>query len=185
MIGDSDPGWGWELFLFTTDSRPALGPSQPPIQSVPGALSPVVWIKWQGPEADHSHPNCGGQECVELYIHSPNTPPWRSAQLKESTGTILRAVMAESVQRSATDWTIGVLGFDSRRGLGIYLFTTVSRTALRHNQPPVQWIPRFLSSGIKRRVRKSDHSPPSSAKVKNVWSYTSTPILHFRGVVLS
>jgi hypothetical protein len=31
---------------------------------------------------------------------------------------------------------IGVLGFDSRRGLGIFLFTTASRTALGPNQPP-------------------------------------------------
>jgi len=29
-----------------------------------------------------------------------------------------------------TGWTIGVLGFGSRRGLGIFLFTTVSGTAL-------------------------------------------------------
>jgi hypothetical protein len=38
----------------------------------------------------------------------------------------------------ATGWTIGVLGFDSRRGLGIFLFTTVSRTALGPTQPPIQ-----------------------------------------------
>jgi hypothetical protein len=31
-----------------------------------------------------------------------------------------------------TDWTTGVLGFDSRRGLRIFLFTTVSRPALSH-----------------------------------------------------
>jgi hypothetical protein len=30
----------------------------------------------------------------------------------------------------ATGWKIGVLGFDSRRGLGIFLFTTASRTDL-------------------------------------------------------
>jgi hypothetical protein len=30
----------------------------------------------------------------------------------------------------AKGWTIGVLGFDSLRVLGIFLFTTVSRTAL-------------------------------------------------------
>jgi hypothetical protein len=30
---------------------------------------------------------CRGQECVELYLHSPITLSWRCAQLKESTGT--------------------------------------------------------------------------------------------------
>jgi hypothetical protein len=29
--------------------------------------------------------------------------------------------------------------------------------------------------GVKRPGRKSDYSPPSSAEVKNAWSYTSTP----------
>jgi hypothetical protein len=38
----------------------------------------------------------------------------------------------------ATSWTIGVLRFDSRRGLGIFLFTTASRTALEPTQPPIQ-----------------------------------------------
>jgi hypothetical protein len=31
------------------------------------------------------------------------------------------------------------------------------------------------STGIKRPEREADHSPPSSAEVKNTWSYTSTP----------
>jgi hypothetical protein len=41
-----------------------------------------------------------------------------------------RDVLAQSVQRWDTGWTIGVLGFDCRRGLGIFLFTTPSRMAL-------------------------------------------------------
>jgi hypothetical protein len=45
----------------------------------------------------------------------------------------------------------GVLGFDSRRGLGVFLFTTVSRTALEQTTHL--------------------HLVPRS---KNVWSYTST-----------
>jgi hypothetical protein len=32
-----------------------------------------------------------------------------------------------------------------------------------------------LPRGIKRPRREVDHSPPSSAEVKNEWSYTSTP----------
>jgi hypothetical protein len=51
-----------------------------------------------------------------------------------------RAMIAQLVQRWATGWTIGVLGFDSQWGLGIFLFTTASRTALRPTQPPIQWV---------------------------------------------
>jgi hypothetical protein len=40
--------------FFSTASRPTLGPTQPPIQWVPGALSPGV--KRQGHEAGHPAP---------------------------------------------------------------------------------------------------------------------------------
>jgi hypothetical protein len=30
--------------------------------------------------------------------------------------------------------------------------------------------------------READHSSPSSAEVKNAWSYTSTPAIRFNGV---
>jgi hypothetical protein len=42
-------------------------------------------------------------------------------------------------------------------------------------QPPIQWVPAALSVGVKRPGREVDHSLPSSAKVKNAWSYTFTP----------
>jgi hypothetical protein len=42
-------------------------------------------------------------------------------------------------------------------------------------QPPIQWVPGGLSLGVKRPGREAGHSPPSSAEVKNAWSYTSTP----------
>jgi hypothetical protein len=55
-------------------------------------------------------------------------------------------------------------GFDLRRGLGIFLFTTASRTALGPTQPPIQWVPADLSLGVKRPGREADHSPPSEIK---------------------
>jgi hypothetical protein len=60
-------------------------------------------------------------------------------------------------------------------GLGIFLFTTASRTALGPTQFPIQWILGVLSLGVKRPGRETDHSPPCSAEVKNAWSYTPTP----------
>jgi hypothetical protein len=62
-------------------------------------------------------------------------------------------------------WTIGVLGFDSRRVVGLSL-TTASRTALRPTQPPIQWVLGTVSLRLKRPGREADHSPPSSAEVK-------------------
>jgi hypothetical protein len=68
----------FEPGLITTASRIALGPTQPPIQWVPGVLS--LGVKWSGREADHS-PSSSAEvkECVEMYLHSPNTPSWHGA----------------------------------------------------------------------------------------------------------
>jgi hypothetical protein len=106
--------------------------------------------------------------CVYIYIHTPKT----------------RVAIAQSVWRWATAWTIGILGFDSQRGLGIFLFTTTSRTVLGPTQPPIQWVPGVLSLGVKWRWREADHCPSSSAEVKNDWSYTCTPSIRLHGVVL-
>jgi hypothetical protein len=56
-----------------------------------------------------------------------------------------------------------------------FLYTTTSRPALGLTQPPIQWVTGALSLGVKRQRREADHSPPSTAEVKNAWSYTSTP----------
>jgi hypothetical protein len=70
-------------------------------------------------------------------------------------------------------------------GAGNFLFITVSRAALGPTQPPIQWVPGALSLGVKRPGREADHSPPSSAEVKKVWSYTSTAQIRLHGVALS
>jgi hypothetical protein len=83
----------------------------------------------------------------------------------KGTDISARAVIPQSVQRWAKGWMIGVLRFDSQRGLGIFLFTA-SRTALGPTQPPIEWVPGAFSLGVKRPGREADHSPPSSAEVK-------------------
>jgi hypothetical protein len=99
-----------------------------------------------------------------------------------------RPLMHETIrahQLSRMGWTIGVLGFDSQRELGIFLFTTASRPALGPTQPPIQWVPGALFLGVKRPGREADHSPPYSAEIKErVELYLNSPI-RLHGVVLS
>jgi hypothetical protein len=56
-------------FLFTTASRTALGPTQPPIQWVPGALS--LGLKRPGREADHSPPSGAEVKNAWSYTSTP------------------------------------------------------------------------------------------------------------------
>jgi len=61
-------------------------PTQRPIQWVPDAFS--LGVKRPVHDADHSSPpSAEHQECMELYLHSHNTPSWRGAQLKRGTRT--------------------------------------------------------------------------------------------------
>jgi hypothetical protein len=54
-IGDRSPAVQ-RIFPLTSVTRPALGPTQPPIQWVPGVLSP--WVKARPRrDADHSPPS--------------------------------------------------------------------------------------------------------------------------------
>jgi hypothetical protein len=61
-----------------------------------------------------------------------------------------------------------------------FLLSTLSRPTLVFTQPPIQWVPGALSSRVKRPGRESDHSPPTSAEVKKMWIYTSTPPYAYR-----
>jgi hypothetical protein len=72
------------------------------------------------------------------------------------------AAIAQSVYRRAKGWT----GSISHRGK-IFLFYATSRPALRPIQPLIRWVPRAISMGVEGPGREADHSPPSSAEVKN------------------
>ena len=47
-------------------------------------------------------------------------------------------------------------------------------------QPPSQWTPAFFPGG-KATGCEVDHSPPSSAEVKNEWNYNSVPCIYLYG----
>jgi len=133
------------------------GHTQPPIQWVSGTLS--LRGKRPGREVYHSPPSSAEVKnaCVYIYIYthwgmdiypSPSTPSWCGAQL---TGCL------------------DYLGFESRQGLGIFLFATASRPALWTTQAPTQWILWVISLGVKRQGREAYHSLPSSSEVKTAW----------------
>jgi hypothetical protein len=57
-------------FHFSISSRPALGPTQPPIHWAPGALSSGV--KRQGREADHSPPTSA--QVKKTWVYTSTSP---------------------------------------------------------------------------------------------------------------
>jgi hypothetical protein len=53
----------------------------------------------------------------------------------------------ESLSGTALGYGLDDPGFESRKGLEIFLFTTASRLALGPTQPPIQWVPGPLPLG--------------------------------------
>jgi len=56
------------------------------------------------------------------------------------------------------------------------LWGTLTRLALGPTQPSNKWVLGALFPEVKELGHEADHSLTLSAKVKNVWSYTSTPL---------
>jgi hypothetical protein len=67
------------------------------------------------------------------------------------------------------------MGVQFPAGAGRFSLCIASRLALGPTQSPSQWELGALSPGVKQSGHEADHSPPSSAEVKNVWSYISIP----------
>jgi hypothetical protein len=91
--------------------------------------------------------------------------------------------MKELGQRSRYSYWLraeGLRGRSSSTGrIKNFLFSTSSRQALGPTQLPIQWVPETLSPGVKRLGHEADHSPRTSAEVKKMWIYTSTPLYAF------
>jgi hypothetical protein len=175
---DSRQGLG--IFLFATASRTALWSTQPPIQWVPGDLS--FGVKRTGREADHPRPTSAEvKEWVELYLHSPNTPSWRGAQLKHKDNfTLYIYIYFGFTSRSEFTWRVAIaqkvkwLGYRIE-DQGSNPTCQINFSFLNHvqigsmaTQNSAQWVPHAPSPGSKM------HSPPPGAEIKNEWGYTST-----------
>jgi hypothetical protein len=83
------------------------------------------------------------------------------------------------------DSSVGIAtgyGLDDQRGgtsspgrVNYFYFSVSSRPALGFTQPPIKWVPGGSFPGVKRQGPEDDHSPPTSAEVKKMWLYISTP----------
>ena len=94
-------------------------------------------------------------------------PVWTGAQnLAPQPGFDPRTV--EPIASRYTDWSIVA---DGNRN--VWKITTTSPTDTL--VPRIRRLPEHLCPGLKRPGGNTDRSPRSSARVKNVWSYTSIP----------
>jgi hypothetical protein len=93
-----------------------------------------------------------------------------SVILNRFTGVITRSRVSSGSIVSDYGLDDRAIGVRSPAGAkDFFPLASVSRPALGSTQPPVQWVPGVLSPGAKVRPgRDADHSPPSSAEVKNV-----------------
>jgi len=82
-------------------------------------------------------------------------------------------------------WTVGVQ-LSTRAMTGIFIFTTVFRTTLGPTETPLHLVlEAIITLGVKRLGREADHSPPSSAEVKNTSNCTFIHPIRLHGVVLN
>jgi hypothetical protein len=56
--------------------------------------------------------------------------------------------------------------------LSLCLFSKTTREAMGPTQTPITWVPPAPFQGLKRLGHDIEHSRPSTAGVKNKWSYT-------------
>jgi hypothetical protein len=95
------------IFLFTTVSRPALGPTQPPIQWVSGDLS--LGIKRPGREADYSLPSRAEVKNSWRYISAPQYAFMASFSVKKKrTDKFTLEGQGEGLSMTGTDLTASV-----------------------------------------------------------------------------
>jgi len=143
-VQGSNPGGGRDFLHL---SRPALEPTQPPVQWVP-SLSQGV--KQRGRGVDHPPPfSAEVKERVQLYLYSPYGPLW----------PVLGCTLPLPVRRYtvlSANWTAG---FWFLAGADIFL------------SQYSDWV----SVLSRNRLARAWNSPPTVAKVKNGCNFTPLP----------
>jgi hypothetical protein len=98
------------------------------------------------------------KKCSTFYTNVPTI----TAVLMHKRRNLLTSTY-KITKRIALGYGLKDRRFESRQGLGIFLFTTASRLALGPTKPPIQWVPEALSVGVKRPERGAIPSLPQDA----------------------
>jgi hypothetical protein len=162
---ESSQGLG--IFLFTTASRPALRPTQPPTQWVTGALS--LGVKLPEREADHSPASSAEVKNSRSCIFTPQYTFMAWCSVKAQGQICLFYTF--TLPSLGSSVSIGTR-LEARRPQFNSREVQYGNFVLGPTQLPIQWVPRVLSLRARRPGRESDHWSPSSSEVKNAWSYT-------------
>ena len=89
------------------------------------------------------------------------------------SSTIMENVNSEEFPNLGFSVSI-ISSIKCRHKMSVYIFSPkTSRLALGPTHPPLHWVPGALYPEVKWPGREVDHSPPSSAEVRNARSYTS------------
>jgi len=106
---------------------------------------------------------------------------WRPVSVSgRTTSSNGQTVVNKSVQRLATGWTVRSSGLVKCKRQ-FFLHKEKSTPVPGHTQTPIRRVPVYLTL-VKQPGQEGDHSPPSSADVKNEWRYTSAPRVRFHGL---
>jgi hypothetical protein len=83
----------------------------------------------------------------------------------------------EQISKATSLWTyLGDTQINFLQVKYIFLYSTSSRQALGHTQPPVQCVTGAILLRGKRSEREGDRSPPSSNEIKNGGTISPLPI---------
>jgi hypothetical protein len=144
------------FFLFTTASRPALGPTHPPTLWVPRVLSPRA--KWPGREANHSPPTRA--EIKNAWNYTP-TPPYFLMAWCLVKHRRFRIFTAMKIQVAVFYFMTPCTDVVGHQSFGGSLYC--------HN--PEDYAMNILIFRVLDKAWKL----PSSVEVQNACSYTCTP----------
>jgi hypothetical protein len=133
-----------------------------------------------------------------MIIFLPHLMPW-PLQIKHSHTITQGSIIVNNKDNITGNWDGSVSvatgyrlnGQGSIPGRGkIFILCIASTVAVEHTQPPIQWVFGAISPGVKQPGHEADHSPLSSAEVKNgqaipvfphMTSWHSTELIKHRG----